>query len=311
MDPINLTLRTDREPPAATPVGGELSAAELDANFLALKAAAEQLNGQFREKLSAARTYYVRTDGSDSNDGLSNTSGGAFLTIQKAIDVAASLDNGGFGITIQVGAGTYVANNILKTFVGSGVINITGAGDTTVIAPNVTGPCFGDSVSSGGWLGIYDITSMKLAPTADSCWGIGGIWGAGGIAYFGSINFAFVGAAGQHISVGRGGFVGNKNRNYTITNGGASMSMHTVSYDGGQIRTQSCAVTLAGTPSFTNAFAYAARGGTVLANANTYTGGATGPRYGAALAGGVLTNGGATYLPGDSAGTATSPGWYA
>lgn len=310
MDPINLTLRTDREPPAATPVGGELSAAELDANFLALKAAAEQLNGQFREKLSAARTYYVRTDGSDSNDGLSNTSGGAFLTIQKAIDVAASLDNGGFGITIQVGAGTYVANNILKSFVGSGIVNITGAGDTTVIAPNVTGPCFGDSVSSGGWLGAYDITSMKLAPTAADCWGIGSIWSAGGIAYFGSINFAFAGASGKHISVGRGAFVGNKNRNYTITNGGVSLYAHVTAYDGGQIRTQSCAVTLSGTPSFTGAFALADRGGTILSNSNTYTGGATGPRYNAFRSGGVLTFGGETYLPGDSAGVVTSPGWY-
>ena len=264
-----------------------------------------------RELLTAARTYYVRTDGNDSNNGLANTAGGAFLTIQKAIDTVATLDNGGFDVTIQVGAGTYVANNILKSFVGSGIVNITGAGDTTVIAPNVTGPCFGDSIGSGGWLGIYDITSMKLAPTAASCWGIGSIWGAGGLAYFGNINFAFAGASGQHLAVGRGGFVGNKDRNYTITNGGASIYAHVTAADGGQIRAQSCTVTLSGTPSFTTAFALADRGGTILTNSNTYSGSATGPRYNAFRAGGVLTFGGETYLPGNSAGVVTSPGWHA
>lgn len=60
-----------------------------------------------REKLTANRTYYVRTDGSDSNDGLTNSSGGAFLTISKAITVCKSLDFAGYTVTIQVGSGTF------------------------------------------------------------------------------------------------------------------------------------------------------------------------------------------------------------
>jgi hypothetical protein len=148
---------------------------------------------------------------------------------------------------------------------------------------------------------------MKLAPTVNDCMGLGSIWGSGGILFFGNINFGAFGTGGGHISVGRGALVSNDNRNYTISGGGNS---HLSAYDGGQIRTQSSSITLVGTPAFSN-FAVASRGGTVLANANTYSGGATGTRYTANLGGGVLTSGGATYLPGDATGTATSPGWYA
>ena len=53
------------------------------------------------------RTFYVRTDGSDSNTGLYNTSAGAFLTIQKAVDAAYSIDARGSVIQIMVADGTY------------------------------------------------------------------------------------------------------------------------------------------------------------------------------------------------------------
>lgn len=83
-----------------------------------------------REVLTAARTYYVRTDGSDSNDGLTDNSGGAFLTIQKAVNAAMALDLSIYDVTIQLGAGTYSETvSMTGPRVGSGQIIISG--DTT------------------------------------------------------------------------------------------------------------------------------------------------------------------------------------
>lgn len=61
----------------------------------------------YREVLTANRTYYVRTDGSDSNNGLTGTSGGAFLTIQKARDTIRQIDCNSKEVTIKIGTGTY------------------------------------------------------------------------------------------------------------------------------------------------------------------------------------------------------------
>jgi len=60
----------------------------------------------------------------------------------------------------------------------------------------------------------------------------------------------------------------------------------------------------------------ATAGGTVINTSGSQSGthklGAVGPRYYADTAGGVNSEGsGTSYLPGNAAGTATSPGWYA
>lgn len=59
------------------------------------------------EILAADRTYFVRPDGSDSNNGKANTALGAFATIQHAVHVALFLIMKNNLVTIKVADGTY------------------------------------------------------------------------------------------------------------------------------------------------------------------------------------------------------------
>lgn len=84
-------------------------------------------------------TYYVRTDGSDSNNGLANTSAGAFKTINYAISVIMQMDN--HTVNVNIAAGTYAETVSLKGFSGRGTIALNASGTvniTRLIAQNNT-----------------------------------------------------------------------------------------------------------------------------------------------------------------------------
>lgn len=109
-----------------------------------------------REVLTADRTYYLRTDGSDSNAGLANSAGGAFLTLQKAIDTVGGLDVSIFNVTISVQAGTYTGVNAIKNFVGAGRCTIEGVGATSIIS--TTGACF----TLDGVRSLWTVKDLKV-----------------------------------------------------------------------------------------------------------------------------------------------------
>jgi len=252
-----------------------------------------------REVLGSARVYYVRTDGNDANSGLVDSSGGAFLTIQKALDVAAALDSSIYGITIFVGAGTFNTAQTLKPCDGGGTIAIEGAGSTTIINPPAgVNHCF--QGTSGGRFVLRNMKFQKNTATVGH-----GIFAQNGtFIQFTGIEFGTLSTGGRHIYANQGASV-ICTGNYTIT---GNALYHYSAASGGFIFCN-LTVTLTGTPAFTR-FADATHCGIVQVPA-TFTGAATGVRYVSALNAVIDTaSGNTSYLPGNAGGTATT-GLYA
>lgn len=135
-------------------------------------------NSTGRELLFSNRIYYVRTDGNDANNGLTNSAGGAFQTIQKAVDTACSLDLGIYSVTIKLSDGQYSGGIYLKTIIGSGKVTIEGnlSNPSNVI---VDGLGSGGSNSSSlavfesvAFASCYVISGLKIQSSSSSCRGI-------------------------------------------------------------------------------------------------------------------------------------------
>lgn len=257
-----------------------------------------------RERLTAARTYYVRTDGSDSNNGLANTSGGAFLTIQKAVDViCGTLDLSTYDVTISVGDGTRTTTTTLKNYLsGGGTVLIVG--NTSTPANCLISVTSGNCFTSALLCSSYDISGFKLATTTSGY----GMLVSSASAYITFKNIDFGACASGHI-VASGPVSVGASGNYSIT---GSAPWHIGALSGGSVSINSLTVTIAGTPNFSTAFCLGQTTGIVVASANTYTGSATGSRYNISLNAVVNTGGGgANYFPGNSAGTTATGGQYA
>ena len=255
--------------------------------------------GQVRELLTAVRTYYVRTDGNDTNNGLANTSGGAFLTIQHAIDVVCGLDTGTYTVTIQIADGTYAGANQLGVIVGSGSVVINGNSGTpaNVLISTGSSPAFQSPNGSGAWT----IQNLK---TTTSSWGI--MANSPSIAI--SISKVVFGGSGIAIGAMLGGHA-LVTGNITIT---ASQTYLYWARDAGIINAgNSLTITFTGSPTFTE-IAHAEALGYIISYGCTFTGAITAKKYSAILNGVINTSGsGAAYFPGGTAGTTATGGQYA
>lgn len=249
-----------------------------------------------REFLTADKTYYVRTDGSNSNTGLANTSGGAFLTIQYAINIASSLDLGNYNVTINVADGTYAEALVLKTFAGAGIISITG--NTTTPANVILNT--GNGFNANGVKGTYTLRGFT---TSGNGYGIAA--SNGSIVNFG--NFVFSNAAASHIFCQSNAVV-TATQNYSIS---GNFTTHLQPTRNGYINVSGRTVTLIGTPAYSIRFVYADLMGLVEIYNMTFIGSATGTRYYATDNSVIFTNaGGATYLPGNAGGSTANGGQY-
>lgn len=252
-----------------------------------------------RELITANRDYYVRKDGNDTNTGLANTAGGAFLTIQKAVDTVASVDIGVFNVTIHVGAGTYAEAVALRSIVGSGVVTLSG--DVATPANVIVSAAAGDAFSGINVLATWNLEGFKV--TAPAGWGVRGQGFAVSIL-FKAIDFGVCGNA--HILALLAAI--SASGNYSIS---GNAPIHAQVLRHAQFSAFSFTITLVGTPAFSTAFASVGDLGLAIFNICVFVGAATGSRYSVASNSVIETGGAAvTFLPGNAAGTTASGGQY-
>jgi hypothetical protein len=255
-----------------------------------------------RETLTANRSYYVRTDGSDSNNGLANTSGGAFLTIQKAIDTACALDLSIYNVTIYVADGTYSGAISLKPYLGTGPITIIG---NTATPENCLLKGSGARISAGSTFATYQMRGFETQTVTS-----GNSIGLGGIGILELNNWRFGPCAGSHIRADKGAQVSGRLGSFRIAGDAAYFAI--AGYSAG-IDFNSATISLDASVTFT-ATAYAQYMALVNFQQATFSLGAysvTGQRYNST--GNSLISsggGGANFIPGSTAGTTSAGGTY-
>jgi hypothetical protein len=273
------------------------------------------ISSYIRVKASGTYNVYVSTaSGNDSNDGL--TPGTAFKTIQHGINyMLSNVDLGPYAAQVNIEAGTYNESLAVNTTpMGSngaiflctynGQVAITGVygtvltaqgGAVVVIAGNFLMSCSsvlnyanGVILAVGGALIASDPRMNLTIGNSPGC--VQFFADRSGVIFFG-YGYTIAGGANSHY--------------YASFNGSIIMSQADT--------TKTMPITLQNTPNFAQQFCVAHSGGAVYVYSGcTYSGtSATGSRYTAVLNGVINVAGrGASFLPGDSAGTLSTGGQY-
>lgn len=263
--------------------------------------------GGGREVLTGNRTYYVRTDGNDSNDGLSDTSGGAFLTIQKAIDVAAGLDFSTYQCTIQVQPGGTFQEITAKTTIGENPLLILG---DVANRPTITSSTTSAVIISNGC--SLSFKGMKFTTTTGGkdCLTVFGR------AIFPDDSAPEFGGWARYCILSNSGFVDfdvNEGGCNILISGGGISSTGNFScfrfFNNAVLSGARGVYTITNTPGWgtTGAFVSASQGASVDLVVSTFTGSATGKRHDV-VQNAILRS--SNTLPGSIAGTTATGGQY-
>lgn len=238
---------------------------------------------QARQKLAADTTFYVRTagaatPGSNSNNGLANTAGGAWLTINYAILwISLNIDAAGKKIVLQV------------------------ADDTAITEAVKLYPVFG--VDPGGWAtselvlrgNTTTLGNVRITATSNNClqavntfvgWRVEGFEfvtvtsGQCVLADFGSVLYLgknkYGSSAGIHIQ----SLYNSKIEIVDDWTASGSAALHFYAAQGGQILVVGGkTLAFSGAPVWSSSFAYSAENACITVNGMLFSGTATGPRY--------------------------------
>lgn len=256
------------------------------------------ITGLIREKLTANRTYYVRSDGSDSNTGLTNTSGGAKLTLQGAWDAIVAIDLAGYTATIKIGHSATITGglNALVAPVGG---NIIIEGDTSTPANTIISTTSADAIRIATNANVT--VKHTTVQTTSSGYGLSVRAAAARLTVGEGVRFGA--CASGHILASPGQIAINSISSYTIV-GAAPRHYHC--RVGGYIQILTLSLAVVGAINFSSAFVEAELAGLVdVFGFSLASGTVTGVRY-YAFSGSLIATfgGGASYFPGNSAGSA-------
>ena len=257
----------------------------------------------YREPLTADRTYFVANAGSDTlNDGL--TVGNPFATIAKAIEVVQGLDLGIYNVTIQLANETRTETVLINApFTGAGAVTIQGdITDNTLAVWNSNSSTPPLTIKGAVPIGLtLNALTLKSSGNGASIQG-GSIFtvGAQGLN-LGACSFSglFIQSNAIVQTLTRPiNFTGNMNRGIYTSAGGVLDAIGST-------------FNFVGTPSFNFDVMRADINSTINLALTTMSGAATGRRFQATTGGVISAPGkGINHIPGTSAGITPGTGEY-